>query len=221
MSNDRTRLITIRLDPRAPTAKAQGEDDLAAVLRWLGEASAAGWRVSAHIPHARMALVVSSVMDDSSDDDSSDSEAASDGLETSSSGVDDGSDSDEEDSLSVDEESVLLTGPPTSQPIACAVPSVPSVPSASAVRPAPSALPRPSEDSGGSAFGVSGQQAPARAPGRGGSGGSSGSLCAPRWSHQRAQALANCRPTTLPPRLPVACSPSWASSARNSTTTVS
>jgi hypothetical protein len=61
MSHDRTRFVTLRLDApptRSCGAAAAGEDDLAAVLRWLGEASAAGWRVTAHIPQARMALVV-------------------------------------------------------------------------------------------------------------------------------------------------------------------
>lgn len=78
MSHDRTRFVTLRLDA-PPTrsrgaAAAAGEDDLAAVLRWLGEASAAGWRVTAHIPQARMALVVAtdddggSVSDDAEED---------------------------------------------------------------------------------------------------------------------------------------------------------
>ena len=42
-------------------AAQPGEDDLAAVMRWLGETSAAGWRVTAHIPQTQLALVVSTV----------------------------------------------------------------------------------------------------------------------------------------------------------------
>jgi hypothetical protein len=70
MAHERTRFITIRLDP--PISRGSGstvtsdgsDDDLAAVLRWLGEASAAGWRVTAHIPQAQMALVVTADVDD-------------------------------------------------------------------------------------------------------------------------------------------------------------
>jgi hypothetical protein len=72
MSHDRTRFVTLRLDApptRSCGAAAAGEDDLAAVLRWLGEASAAGWRVTAHIPQARMALVVATDEDGGSDSD--------------------------------------------------------------------------------------------------------------------------------------------------------
>jgi hypothetical protein len=72
MSHDRTRFVTLRLDAppiRSCGAAAAGEDDLAAVLRWLGEASAAGWRVTAHIPQARMALVVDTDDDGGSDGD--------------------------------------------------------------------------------------------------------------------------------------------------------
>ena len=75
MSNERTRFITIRLDP--PTSRgaaSAGEDDLAAVLRWLGEASSAGWRVSAHIPQAQMALVVSAETGEDEDPDDGDSD---------------------------------------------------------------------------------------------------------------------------------------------------
>ena len=80
MSNERTRFITIRLD--APEAGAStsrscvsaGDDDLAAVLRWLGEASAAGWCVTAHIPQARIALVVSTGADGESSSDKLDND---------------------------------------------------------------------------------------------------------------------------------------------------
>ena len=77
MSSDRTKMVTIKLEP--PSGSQGGhsqssdhDDDLAAVLRWLGEASAAGWRVTAHIPSTQLALVVSIVDADEPEEEEED-----------------------------------------------------------------------------------------------------------------------------------------------------
>ena len=107
MSSDRTKLVTIKLEAPSQAVHSQPtdrEDDLAAVLRWLGEASAAGWRVTAHIPSTRLALVVSTVdahePEDGEDDDDAtivDSVAEADSSESDSEGDEEDQDDDSEE----------------------------------------------------------------------------------------------------------------------------
>jgi len=119
MATDRTRFVTLRLEPpHEDPVSAPAEDDLAAVLRWLGDAAAAGCRVSAHIPQARLALVVAEPEEDNDDaDDDSQSEQNEEASDE-----DSGSDDDDDDATLVTLESSRSRAAPKPAEAAAAVP---------------------------------------------------------------------------------------------------